>query len=668
MTSNLKVVAKKAMASMTMVASVLSLGGYAVIPTAALAAVPADYGLTEGDTIRATGDVDIFIVNAHGYKRLFVNPAIFNLYGHLGWSKVKEVSPSARDAFPTSGLFRNCESGDQKVYGLEVVSGDVANLRWVNTSGAQAVADDPNFFSKVFCINNAEMALYGTGTPYTSVSQVPQYGGSPSPTPGSGGLNGGAGSLENADFISSLNNEEVGEGQNNIKVAGLDLEADNGSDLRVTSVKLEFVHASGPGSTDLEDYADSVSLWFGSTKVGEVDVDDFNEDAGTYDKSISLSGDAVIRMDQAGQLYVAVSALDVIDSGDQGDGWNVKFANVRYVDAQGAVTTDDTTDDIGANRTFTFESYGSAADLELELTEASDNPEAQVVEISSTSATDGVVLLSTELEAQGGDITINEMTVTIATSGATLESIASSLVLEVDGDEVQTLDTNECSNATVSSCVFDDVDFDLGEGDQVKVRVLADVEAKEDIGVEGATLLASIDNADTDADDQNGDALASGDKTGDITGEAQAFFSQGIKLAFVSASESKDVADNASDTGNFEIKFTVTAFGDDMYVPADCQVGTGSVSYAVTGTIGSTNTCTITSTGDTSSAPYNNFEVLEGDTETLTMTIAVEGADTFVKIDLDEVNYRYTDDAAATLLYNFNLDDFETDSIYLSST
>jgi len=136
---------------------------------------PADYFLAEGDAIRAAGDADIYIINEHGYKRLFVNEQIFSLYGHIGWENVKRVSSEARDAFGTSGLFRNCESGDERVFGLDVISEDVANLRWVNTSGAQAVADDPDFFKKVFCINNAEMALYGTGPEYGSVIDVPAY-------------------------------------------------------------------------------------------------------------------------------------------------------------------------------------------------------------------------------------------------------------------------------------------------------------------------------------------------------------------------------------------------------------------------------------------------------------------------------------------------------------
>jgi hypothetical protein len=134
--------------------------------------------LKEGDVVSVGGssDVDVYIVNEWGYKRLFLNPVIFGFYGHLGgFEKVKNVSLQTRDTLKTSGLFRNCESGDQKVYGVETTGEDVGMLHWVNTSGAQAVADDPNFFSKVFCINNNEFNWYSKGSDYTSVNQVPAY-------------------------------------------------------------------------------------------------------------------------------------------------------------------------------------------------------------------------------------------------------------------------------------------------------------------------------------------------------------------------------------------------------------------------------------------------------------------------------------------------------------
>ena len=139
---------------------------------------PSDYDLKEGDTTSASGsdDPDVYIINEHGYKRLFLNPVIFNFYGHLGgFAKVKAISPSTRDAFITSGLFRNCEANDEKVYGLESTGEDTSILHWINTTGAQAVIDDPNFFKKVFCINNNEFNWYLKGSDYNSVNQIPVY-------------------------------------------------------------------------------------------------------------------------------------------------------------------------------------------------------------------------------------------------------------------------------------------------------------------------------------------------------------------------------------------------------------------------------------------------------------------------------------------------------------
>src|SRR3989344_2929481 len=110
--------------------------------------------LNEGATISAAGsdDTDIYIVNAWGYKRLFLNPVIFGFYGHLGgFEKVKTIVPSTRNTLVTSGLVRNCETNDPKVYGIETTGEDAGILHWVNTSGAQAVADDSDFFKKVFC-------------------------------------------------------------------------------------------------------------------------------------------------------------------------------------------------------------------------------------------------------------------------------------------------------------------------------------------------------------------------------------------------------------------------------------------------------------------------------------------------------------------------------------
>ncbi len=179
----------KTVSALTSIATLLTLSGAAYLaPLAASAAVPSDYGLTEGNMVSAAGtnDPDVYIVNALGYKRLFLNPAIFNMYGQLtgGWSLVKNVTPAVRDAFPSSGLFRNCETNAQQVWAVEVTGEDTGVLHKVTMSGNQAVAEDANFFKKVFCINNNEQNWYAkSSVDYTSLSQVPVYSRVPGATP-----------------------------------------------------------------------------------------------------------------------------------------------------------------------------------------------------------------------------------------------------------------------------------------------------------------------------------------------------------------------------------------------------------------------------------------------------------------------------------------------------
>jgi len=136
------------------------------LPTSTEFAKPEDYGLREGDLIRAEGDLDIFIINQYGYKRLFLNPAIFNMYGHLGgWDAVKIVKPTTRDAFRTSNYYRYSES--PKVYEVEVTGGDTGKLHWLNITGEQFLSGAKP--ESVFTINKSELNWYPLGTDKTSI-------------------------------------------------------------------------------------------------------------------------------------------------------------------------------------------------------------------------------------------------------------------------------------------------------------------------------------------------------------------------------------------------------------------------------------------------------------------------------------------------------------------
>jgi len=151
-----------------------------LLPRITSAHLEVDYkslGLHEGDIVGSSNlnDPDIYIINEFGFKRLFLSPTIFGFYGHLRFPNVKRFDDAVIDKMPTSGLFRNCETGDQKVYAIEVNGEDTANLNWVNISGEAATAQDHDFFQKVFCINSREFSWYSRGSTYTSYSNIPVY-------------------------------------------------------------------------------------------------------------------------------------------------------------------------------------------------------------------------------------------------------------------------------------------------------------------------------------------------------------------------------------------------------------------------------------------------------------------------------------------------------------
>ena len=127
---------------------------------------PSDFGLKEGDFIRAEGDNDIYIINDFGYKRLVLSPKICLQYGHLGargcFGAVRVVSSFVRDAFKTSWYFTNGETGDGKVYFLEQTGEDEAILHHLNISGND-FANQGGDFKSVFIFNSREQNSYFVG-------------------------------------------------------------------------------------------------------------------------------------------------------------------------------------------------------------------------------------------------------------------------------------------------------------------------------------------------------------------------------------------------------------------------------------------------------------------------------------------------------------------------
>ncbi len=141
-------------------------------PTTTTLPRPSDFNLKEGDFIRAQGDINIYIVNNFGYKRLVLSPKICLQYSHLGargcFGAVKIVTPQVRDSFKTSWYFTNGETHDGLVYWLEPTGEDAASLHHINISGAEFINQGGNFNS-IFLFNTLEQKSYSVGSPVTKL-------------------------------------------------------------------------------------------------------------------------------------------------------------------------------------------------------------------------------------------------------------------------------------------------------------------------------------------------------------------------------------------------------------------------------------------------------------------------------------------------------------------
>lgn len=507
-----------------------------------------------------------------------------------------------------------------------------------------------------------------------------------------GDLEGGAGSVDSYELMASLNDEEVGEDEEDAEVAGLEIEADEGSDLEITAVRLVFVQSddnSNAASEDFEDVVSEVSIWFDGEEVGRVDGEDFNDD-NSYTKTISLD-DAIVEAGETAELVVGLSGASNIDSDDLDSGWNVDFRQIRFEDADGATVSEDPTED---PREFDIVSFASAENIELKIDEDDDAiNDARTLVVHATDDTDDVEVLSFTVEAEGdSDITIDSFVVSVTSvesAGNDPDDLVSALHLVVDGEEVasESMSTSDSDNSQ-ETVTFDDLDWTVEAGETVEVMITADLLSVADTLAEGDTLSFAITENETnfsgfDAEDSTGEELADGDITGSASSGAFELREVGIDAEFVSVAETRSENDSTDDdSGTFTFVFNVEAIGDDIFVSRVAAATTATditVSTVTTGTDGGgllyrvTDSGTATtddlsayidatdSNGDEVSS--NNIEISDGDVAEITLEVIQQNNtaedDGAYRVSVESIGWAASDTTTWNV-YDFELDQFES--------
>lgn len=240
-----KKLVKKIVAATTSVATTLSVSGVSLLMPFMVSAVT----ISEGDTIKTAANPDVYIVKLMGskmFKRLILNPQVFESYGHLSWSAIKTVTQAEMDVYTVTTLVRAV--GDPKVYSLtSAPNSDTGIKSWLNMTAAEFVAAGYDWDS-IYQINGVDRDNYTVTADTTPTTPTP------TPTPATG--TGVTVKLASDTPIG----DSVAMGAQNHAFAKINFTGNENT----TVTKITVTRSGLANDSDLSD----VKLWDGSTQIG----------------------------------------------------------------------------------------------------------------------------------------------------------------------------------------------------------------------------------------------------------------------------------------------------------------------------------------------------------------------------------------------------------------
>ncbi len=493
-----------------------------------------------------------------------------------------------------------------------------------------------------------------------------------------GALQGGEGSLDINGDLGDVETE-VNEGEEDVQVLGAELEGQD-SDIMIERVDVD-VTLSGTGSSQLDNYITEVSLWLDGKRLATLDADEGDEDTNNVFSFRFTGLKGVVQEDEQSELYVAVTAVNNVDTGDIAKNlvFNIPQNGIRAVDAAGIsetyVSSSESTTLTSGNVNVTEETAG-----DLDITEGDENPEGQVISVDEDNDTNDVLVLAFDMEADNQDVVVDDIPVGLTSTGLTggIDVAVKRAILKKDGTTIKTKTISSTASA-YQEVVFDNLDLDLEDGETAEFQVYVDLHDAE-VGsfATGSTLYASTTGSDAqwDVEDAEGDSVTPGGSVNN-SGDLLVFETEGIEVELVSTSNEIIFAGESAgqkQIAEFKIVVDITATGEDMYIDKDAAAdygrdGSGSAgsgfqwATTTTSTTGTTSVAAVvTATGSTSGDSTNTFKINEGQTRRFTMTVTLEaGNDGVAAVQLTGINYDDADGSSAAEFYTSNMSDFKTD-------
>src|SRR3990167_9452255 len=500
-----------------------------------------------------------------------------------------------------------------------------------------------------------------------------------------GPLAGGTGSIT-LTASGSYSSENVGEGDEDIKVMAVEVEADNGSDVQLLSTKVEFIQDTAGDPKQIWKYASEVSVWFDGEKVGSADTDGFSKSGNYYSATIPLDG-VIVRAGKKMELAFSVSAQSSLESTDiDTDDCNIDLINLRFQDADGIVISEsgDAAATAGGTyaKTFDFDSFATATGASLTLTLEDDAiNDVHLLDVDDVLDTSHAIT-SILMDASGSDIWVDEMVSTITTNGETDESvIVISTWIEVAGVRISDKEDVIAGGAVT----YNDLDYTISAGDEEEWIFWVEMQDVNGDLDNGDDVQLTVDTSGTVAQDGSGDTLTAAGT--DPVGGVHIMHDNGIRLVGNSQVATAFTIDGVNnDRVELELIFDVFNYGDvTLYIP-DGDTLTGTPSTSATTTAPSTTqevgyhiqtsgtvtppsaqvSAVLTETDDDLTLETNAYELKSGKTGTFNLKVTIS-ADENPSIDnvgfralLAGLGWATSDVATAAVVYTADLGDYKT--------
>ncbi|MBP6881617.1 MAG: hypothetical protein KBC35_03250 [Candidatus Pacebacteria bacterium] len=476
----------------------------------------------------------------------------------------------------------------------------------------------------------------------------------------------GEASLDNFD-IEDADEADVEEADEEIAVAEVTVEFTDG-DAEISRLDLAFTDSEGTDS-DPWDVFESFSVWVDGDKVAETSASDEDDYLGNENLGILRFSDlGVVGMeDEEVVITVAATINANLEAAELGE-WDVDGVAVRFFDADGVATTDDTTPVTDDTATFNIEVEGAGDDLDMKA--SSNDPDATTLALDEDDTTEHEIFIF-ELDADDsdGDVTLENVTINLALSSTTraLNEVVKDVMITIDGESFSAEDFDGAGD-------WEAVDFDvdgdvtIAAGEAVDVVVTVEFEDMDgDSNLQGVTVTATSSTTDVDAEGESGEAVVIGGS--DQNGNPMTLRSEGLVLEITSIDEEEDVASYSgdTDTGTYTFEFEVTAFGEDFYMDEDADVVNFQVLVDDVAAPAGSSTATLDISGADDAATAD-YMIAEGESATFTLTVetgsSVAGS---VKVIINSVDYSADDNASEELnVLATPADDWTSSSLILN--